>query len=173
MTKMLRVSIESFARELAGDLARLIKEHPQGVYFSALQEEYGESVLRIQKAASILEEKGLLTIHQAVSKAHYVLPKDYVAPEPLVELTALQRRLALRLVEIVREHGATNLVRTSYSQLSRMMECSYGGCLTSVNRLIALNYVEVVQQSQAGHQNQLILKVTTTLLERVDNHLTS
>lgn len=171
---MLRVSVESFAYELQNDLPRLIQEYPNGIYFNALQDEYGESVLRIQKATAILESRHILKVHQAASKAMYIIPFEYKAPEPLIELTSLQRRLAIALVKIVRDAPTTtNLIRTSYSQLARIANCSYGGCLTVINRLVELDYLNIEQHSRAGHQEQLILRVTKQLRDRVDPYLDS
>lgn len=172
MAKLLRVSVESFAYELQTDLPRLIQEYPNGVYFNVLQDEYGESVLRIQKAVAILEGRHILEVHQAASKAMYVIPFGYKAPEPLIELTPLQRRLAISLVKIVRDAN-TDKIRTSYSQLARIANCSYGGCLTVINRLVELKFLMIEQHSKAGHQEQLILRVTKLLRDRVDPYLDS
>jgi len=170
MTKLLRVSIEAFAHEIAGDLPRLIETNPTGIYFAALADEYGESTARIMKACQVLEGRRVLTVHQAASKAHYVLPTNYVVPVPFVELTELQRKLVLFLLKIGQN---SKLVQTNYSQLARMMNCSYGGLHTCINRLVALEYLTIEQQSAPGKQNQLVLRLTDTLLDKAANHLDS
>ena len=163
MTKLLRVSIEAFAHEIAGDLPQLIASNPTGIYFAALGDMYGESTARIMKACQLLEGRSVLTIHQAASKAHYVLPKEYEVPVPFIELTDLQRRLVLFLLEVGRD---AKLIQTNYSQLARKMNCSYGGLHTCINRLVALQYLTIEQQSAPGKQNMLILRLTDLLLEK-------
>jgi hypothetical protein len=170
MNKLLRVSVESFAHEIQGDLARLIAQNPTGIYFSALADEYGESTARILKACQVLANRQVISVHQAASKAHYILPNNYVVPVPFVELTELQRKLVLYLIKIGRVAKA---VQTNYSQLARIMGCSYGGLHTCINRLVALEYLQIEQPSAPGKQNQLILRLTDTLLEKAANHLDS
>lgn len=170
MNKLLRVSVESFAHEIQGDLARLIVQNPTGIYFAALADEYGESTARILKACQVLESRQVITVHQAASKAHYILPIGYKVATPFVELTELQRRLVLFLLKI---GSQAKVVQTNYSQLARIMECSYGGLHTCINRLVALQYLTIEQHSAPGKQNQLILRLTDTLLEKAANHLDS
>lgn len=172
MTKPLRVSLEAFAHEILVDLPTLIVDHPAGVYFADLQEEYGESTARIMKACQLLASKEQLTIQQAASKAHYVLPKGYKPAVQFIELTELQRRLILFLIDLATK-ASTRSIQTNYSQLARIMLCSYGGLHTCINRLVALNYLEIVQQSAAGQQNQLILQLTDHLFEQIAPNLDS
>ena len=146
MTKKLRVSIESFAHELQNDIARLIDEYPNGIYYSVLADEYGESVARIVKAVQILIDRQHVEVRQAASNAYFIVPKGYVAPQPLIELTDLQRRL-IYFLYMTAVKARNRLLTTNYSQLARIMSCSYGGLITAVNRLVVLEYLEIRQQS--------------------------
>lgn len=168
-SKASRVSIETFAWEVYNDLPKLIEEHVTGVYISHMQEYYGESAARVMKACQILQERGKVVLAQAASNAHYIIPPDYVCPVPFIELTDLQRKLVLYLHRTCRfQH--TRQMRTNYSQLARIMNCSYGGLHTCTARLVDLGYLIITEPSKAGKQNQLLITLTGPLL---DPHLDS
>ncbi len=169
MTKTLRVSIEGFAHELQSDLKRLIEQYPNGIYFANLSDEYGESIARITKACNILVERGVIQVQKAASNAYYIIPKDYIAAVPLIELTDLQRKLALFLYLQARK-AQNRLLSTNYSQLTKLMECSYGGLVTAVNRLVALDYLEIRQQSEVGQRIPLLLYITDKLVVGLTNN---
>lgn len=171
-TKQLRVSLDTFAYEILADLPRLIEQNPTGVYFSALVDEYGESSARIMKACQVLVGKNLIHLEQAASKAHYIMPIDHKPTVPFIELTDLQRRLVLYLLDVAKQKDA-KAIQTNYSQLARIIECSYGGLHTCINRLVALEYLAIEQQSAPGKQNQLILRLTENLLSKSALHLDS
>lgn len=157
--KVLRVSIDGFAYEIGTDLKKLIEEYPNGIFYSHIADEYGESIARIAKACQILQDKGIIDVYQAASNAYYILPKGYKPSHPLIELTDLQRRLALYLL-IVCRRAQTNRIKANYARLAKLMECSYGGLVTAVKRLNALAYVEIVSDKP------LILQVTEKLLQQ-------
>lgn len=156
----LRVSLDSFVEELEVDLDRLIMEHPAGIYMTHLQEEYGESSARIMKACRTLEQKGIIRLQQAASKAYFITPIGHKTDIPLLTLTELQRRLLLYLLLLgSKSKPPTSRIQSNYSQLARIIKCSTGGIHTCINRLSHLGYIRVVQQSTAGQQQPLILEI--------------
>lgn len=160
MVKTLRVSVESFAHELQIDMSRLIREYPNGIYFAALADEYGESTARILKAVQILVDRNVVEVRQAASNAYFVVPKNYKPDVPLIELTDLQRKLVAFLY-LTSKAADNRLLSTNYSQLARKMQCSYGGLVTAVNRLVALEYLELRQATP------LIVYITDKLIEQL------
>lgn len=159
-----RLTVDEYAQEIADDLEVLISDHPSGIYISHLQEYYGESISRTNKACQILVQRQVVTLHQAASKAHYIVPTGVELAVPLPELTALQRKLALYLVDICIKH-ATTRVRTNYSQLSREMHCSYGGLRACLRRLTDLQYLFIESPSLRGKQDEMILSLGQKLVD--------
>lgn len=159
MAPLLKVSIDSFVYEVRSDLPRLITEHPNGVYVQHLHEEYGESPTRILRAFSLLEQRGVVTVHQAANNSHYILPVSYEVPTRFIELTDLQRSLLDFIIKTTQQENTT-LLRTNYSQLSRALQCSTGGVRTSLARLEQLDYIKTLNPAQQGKPSALLLELT-------------
>lgn len=166
MTQILRVSSQAFAEEIQRDLPTLIKEYPGGIYISNLQEMYGESYARTLKAVKMLDALHVITLHQAVSRAHYILPSQYISPIPFPELTALQRDFILYICQLCHKHQ-TIQVRTNYSELSRILECSYGGLKSCLERLAQLSYLIIIHPSRRGKQSELLIEISQPLKDYI------
>lgn len=160
MSDPLKVSMDSFVYELRQDLARLYADHPTGITYHVLREEYGEPIPRILRATQILQEKGHITIGQNASREHYILPANAPHPSkvtPYADLTDLQRRLFTLLTDS--RNPENNLVRTNYTQLSRILSCSQGGVRNSLDRLTTLKYLRVHTPAIPGKQASLVLEL--------------
>lgn len=160
MTDPLKVSMESFVYELRMDLPRLYAEHPTGITYHVLREEYGEPIPRIIRATQLLSDKGHIRIEQNASREHYILPVN--APHPrehirYADLTDLQRRLFIVLSEA--RNPENNLVRTNYTQLARILNCSQGGVRSSLDRLTTLKYLHTHAAAIPGKQASLVLAI--------------
>lgn len=166
MTQILRVSSQAFAEEIQRDLPTLIKEYPGGIYISNLQEMYGESYARTLKAVKMLAVLNVITLHQAVSRAHYILPKDYIPTIPFPELTPLQRDFILYVANLCRKFQ-TSQVRTNYSELSRILECSYGGLKSCLERLATLQYLAIINPSHRGKQSDLLIEINQPIVDYI------
>jgi len=157
----LKVSMESFVYELRQDLPRLYSEHPTGITFHAIREEYGETIPRIIRATQVLESKGHITIGQNASREHFMLPACALPPSkitPYADLTDLQRRLFTLLVDS--RNPENNLVRTNYTQLARVLDCSQGGVRSSIDRLTTLKYLRTYSPAIPGKQASLVLELS-------------
>lgn len=164
------IPIDNFAYEIRTDLQTLIASHPTGVSIADLHEFYGESPTRIQRAITILEGKGVISIHRAANHQHYILPNGYKIAQPLAELTDLQRRLCLLLHETcakAKTSPPTIRMTTNYAQLARLLSCSNGGVRTCLQRLEQLGYLHIVAYSQQGKQDGLILEMTSKLMDEM------
>jgi hypothetical protein len=158
MNQPLTLSLAVFVDELQEDLSRLTLEHPKGITYRVLKEEYGETMPRLLKATRVLEQNGIIRIYDAV--VPYILPATYepISTRPYQDLSELQRKTFMLLAKST---SATNgwLVRTNYYQISRLVECSAGGARSTIERLQALQYVKVVQLPEQGQANSLVLEV--------------
>lgn len=162
---ILRVSVQEFANEIQRDLHRLLEEHPQGIYISDLQEEYGESTARIKTALRILEAKHAVSIHQAASRAYYIFPFDHQPSTPLLNLTDLQRSICVLLLNIVLEHPPATVIHTNYAYLAKRLQCSNGGIKSALYRLDSLKYLQILQGSQRGYADGLHLQLLRPILD--------
>lgn len=167
--RLARLTVAEYAEEIAADLPTLMSEYPSGIYISHLQEYYGESVSRTHRACHILANNQVAALDRAASGAYYITPTGQPLSVPLPELTDLQRRLALFALKLCREHSTTRL-RTNYSQLSRRLNCSYGGLRACLRRLSDLKYLSIESPSQRGKQDEMIIAIGQKL---VDLHLDS
>lgn len=169
---MIRISAQEYAQEIADDLDKLLAEYPAGIYISHLQDYYGESIARTHKACRILEERKAVSLNRSASGAYYILPIGYNSGVDLPELTQLQRKLTLYLLNLCQKHN-TQRVKTNYSQLSREMQCSYGGLRACIKRLADLTYLKVETPSLRGKQDKMIIFVEVDILTKetknVDN----
>jgi len=167
--KIRNTSIDKFAKEILADLPKLIEEHPEGVHISHMHEWFGEGAARILKACQYLKAHDLVELHQSASKAHYITPVAYIPGIPFPELTELQRKVALYISKTCKAQDATQL-RTNYSQLSRILECSYGGLRTCLNRLVSLHYIYLSSPSKPGRQDQLVITLGQILVDHNLDH---
>lgn len=160
MTDPLKVSMESFVYELRMDLPRLYEQNPTGITMHTLHQEYGEPIPRILRATQLLKDKGHIVIGQNASREHYILPANAPAPSehtPYADLTDLQRRLFTLLV--TSRNPQNNLVRTNYTQLARLLDCSQGGVRSSLDRLTTLKYLSTHTPAIPGKQASLVLEL--------------
>jgi hypothetical protein len=158
-----RLPIQEFADEIAEDLPTLLEQNPGGIYFSELMSFYGETITRVTKAVSILETKGDITLHAAASRAQFIVPKGVGLTILFPELSVLQRRVAIYARTLASQKQVTK-VETDYSQLCRIMHCSYGGLRACIKRLQELGYLNIEEQSQRGKQGCLVLSLHQKLL---------
>lgn len=157
------VSTDTFAQEIRSDLPKLFEEHPNGIFLADLHAYYGDSIPRIKVACRKLEDQGVIALKQSHTRAFYILPATATTtPAPLRDLTALQRGVVTYLHEVAGKVRATR-VRTSYSHLSRKLGASYGGIHECVERLTKLGYLEILQHSQRGKENSLVILLKTEI----------
>ncbi len=156
MNSKLVVPLTDFADEIRQDLPRLIKDHPRGIRISVLQEEYGETPIRIIRACNQLQELGYIRYVEGVPS--YIIPQGYTPPDarPYQDLTDLQRRLLLILASTT---TPPNLVKTSYAQISRLLRCSTGGARSALVRLQDLGYIAIVQNPIQGKAATVVCSV--------------
>ncbi len=159
-----QIKIRKFARELEADLPDLIEEYPNGIYLSHLTEYYGESVNRVSHAIKILQIKDKVQICRALSEAVFILPKDYTPPIPFPELSDLQRKLLTWVQQTLKDKSATTLL-TNYGQISRILECSYGGLRSCLQRLTKSGYLEISAPSLRGKQDSMAIKLGVRVLQ--------
>lgn len=156
--------MKEFVQEIRDDLPKLIERFPLGIYMADLTSEYGETPARIGRACRILEEEGSIKMLHAASKANYILPQGYTPTIPFMNLTDLQRKLLMYLCKICKEHH-TIQIKSNYSQLSRIMSCSYGGLHSCLNRLAALAYIVIDSESQRGRQDMLVVTIGKEMVD--------
>lgn len=154
----LALNAHQFRDEIMSDLPRLIAEHPNGVYLSHMQEEYGESTARIKTVLEGLATDGKLTLLQSASHSFYVLPTNYKPPTAHPELTPLQRMVLFYLQQLS-AHSATHQIRSNYSELARIIKCSHGGIKSCLERLETLQHIRIVNPSSRGVQTALLIQV--------------
>lgn len=152
-----KIPLEDFAKEIIEDFPVLYKDSPKGVSFSTLSEYYGEKMARVKAACELLRTQGVVQVVQSNSKSHFIVPA-FRALNPMLVLTELQADVLTKIAKTCRE-GQTSRLSTSYSQLSRLAGCSYGGLKACINRLTELGYLEIVSNSVRGKQNNLIIGV--------------
>lgn len=154
-----RIPVLSFARELASDLDELARQYPNGIYYSHLSGYYGESVARVQKAVAILENQKVLTLYKSPNNAYYVLPTAPIlrtGNDLYAGLSDLQMRL-VGLVERECLRQKVDRLKTNYSQLSRVLNCSYGGLKQCVKRLVDLEYIQILEPPKRGLGDEMIV----------------
>lgn len=156
MKKPSLIPIKAYAAEIFNDLPTLMQANPNGVYISYLSSWYGESHARTVKACKLLASKGRAQYVQAGSKAYFLVPANYKI-HPLLLLTPLQRSLVNFLYE--QTGGELKVVRTNYSQLSRLLKCSHAGIKTCIQRCRCLGVLDISGDSQRGKQDTLLLKL--------------
>lgn len=164
MTQSKRISIIDYCNEISNDLDELIKEFPYGISVSNLHEYYGESIARTMRAIHILSNQSLVTIHQSTTKAYYIVPTGFKFTVPFPELTELQRKLALYILQLCHKAN-TNRIQTDFSQLSRIMDCSYGGLRACIKRLTMLGYISLNSPSLRGKQTEMVIAMGKKLVD--------
>ena len=163
-----RVPVLSFAREISADLEDLMFQHPTGIYLSNLQDYYGESIARIQKAVDILEGQKSIVKKKSANNSYYILPAspDVIertgAKQKFAGLTVLQVSVVEFLEKECKRQQVTRL-RTNYSQLTRILNCSYGGLKQCLQRLVSLEYLRIEEPSKRGKSDQMIIALGTKL----------
>lgn len=162
------VAISSFVAELSIDLPVLFQRYPEGVPISVLQEEYGETVPRIVRVLGILEGAGAILVKEGFPPL--ILPTSYIPKDekPYQDLSELQQRMFAFLVATSGQQHAP--IRSSYYQLARIMKCSAGGARSTLERLLNLLYITLLEAPQQGHTNSLLLQVNTEKIA-VDSNL--
>lgn len=154
---VVRITIESYALEIAADLEDLMYEYSNGILFTVLQAYYGESDIRTRKAVALLEKQNIVTIHKTVSGAFYLIPvgkeKDMIFPE----LTQSQRKLVLFILGQLEKY-AVNAIITDYSQICRMLDSSYGGLRNRMDKLVKLGYLEITVKPSRGIQKSMVIQ---------------
>lgn len=164
MTRSQHIPVEEFARELLEDLPKLMEEYPDGIMFSDLREYYGETVSRISNACKLLATDDKIVIRMARhNNARFIMPKDFTTASRFPELTVLQRKVLELFIKQCRQYQTTR-VRTNYSQLSRSIECSYGGIRTCIDRLSSLGYLTIASPGLRGKQAQMVIDVKSDLI---------
>lgn len=157
------IGVETYAQEIADDLPALMCEYPVGIYLTNLQEYYGESSIRTAKACQILERRGVIRIFQAASKAYYILPAHVDPSTILAELTPQQRKVAQFMQQTARI-TENNRLRTDYTQLARILDCSYGGLQATIQKLVALGYLSIETPPKRGFIAAMVIIVEPKLL---------
>ena len=152
-----KIPLEDFAKEIIEDFPALYKDNPKGISFNTLSEYYGEKLARVKAVCELLRTQGLIQVAQTNSKAYFILPA-FRTINPMLILTELQGDVLTKIAKACRQ-GNTTQLSTSYSQLSRLANCSYGGLKACMNRLIELGYLEIISNSVRGKQNNLIIGV--------------
>lgn len=177
-TGILRVPTENFAFEILSDLPNLLKESPTGITIHQLHEYYGDSTTRIWRAISHLEHRHLIKVYQGPNGKMFILPPDQIPlPFNMGSLSDLQRNTVMFILNLCNQYK-TAQVKTNYSQLARVLNCSATGIRTCVARLVELRYLAIVHPSAHGKQSDLILALGPALeqpteISASDHHLTS
>lgn len=177
--KCIRIPVSDYAKEIITDLDDLIAEYPAGIYIAHLTDYYGETISRTLGAVRLLESQAVVKMSQAVSGAYFVLPIGYIPIVEMPELTEQQRALVIYILRLCQQNK-TQLIQTNYGQLARIMQSSYGGLRMRIQRLIDLNYFEMVKEPQRGKQHEMLIKLGAKLyhygvlpenLVQLDSHL--
>lgn len=144
------VSFDSFVVELQGDLPKLWADNTK-VTFTFLQEYYGEKMARVGRAVYILQGRGFLSLSTPKGSLILVVPplptaashadidKDQKLLDFLDAFTLLQRHILTAIYQEctrVPSPYRSNSIRTNFFQLARLVNCSYGGVVNSVERLV-------------------------------------
>lgn len=170
----MKVTVQQFADEIKSDLQELITQYPDGIYYTHLMEYYGESISRVREACMILLHFGHIERHRNVSNAFFILPKSTeitpISNVALLQLTPLQRKLALFIARRCTEAG-TSVLRTNCSQLSRVIDCSYGGLRACLDRLVALRFVYILSWGGRGKQDEMKIQVSSKLADAYEDTL--
>lgn len=150
------IPMSQYTTEIVNDLPKLVEMYPDGIYLSHLTSYYGETIRRTLRAVHLLQMQQKVKLYRAKSNAHFILPWDYEPKHPteVLALTPLQRSLLRYLVNLCNT-SAVFEVRTSYSQLARVLESSYGGMRAALSRLESSHFIRIKQASQRGRQHQL------------------
>ena len=161
-SKTERVPVLSFAREISTDLEDLMFQHPTGIYLSDLQAYYGESIARIQKAVDILEGQRSIVKKKSPSNSYYILPAspDVIARTGTKQKFAGLTELQMTVVEFFERECTRQQVvrlRTNYSQLTRILNCSYGGLKQCLKRLIDLGYLRIEEPPRRGKSDEMVI----------------
>ena len=165
MTKS--IPYPEFVKELAEDLPQIVQQDgfPN---ISYLVEYYGETTARVKAACRELEHRGKVVIKRAVNNAYIIVPvSELVEVSPLLLLTPLQKDLLILFARLC-QHRKTDTVVTNYSQLARVVKCSYGGLRICVTRLVELKYIEILTTAVRGKQDSMTIRITPKLKEVYD-----
>lgn len=157
------VPLHQFANEILKDLGVLMGESPYGIMLVTLQEYYGESRRRVHAAVDLLEKVGKVVIAQNGNGSYFILPFDRQELLPIAKLSDLQRKVLSFLVKTCARKN-TNRLKSSYFQLARMLNCSFGGLSTTIARLETLGYLKILEPSTQGHQNELLVELNSAVV---------
>lgn len=155
-----RIPLHVFKEELLSDLPSLILKHPRGIYIADLSDWYGESLQRVQKACTELAEEHKILYLKSARRAFYVLPLGHKPIDYFPELSQLQGRL---MVFVLQQHRLKHLsitqpITTSYAALAKALDASYGGVRSVVQRCHDLRYIQVIGSPSRGLQESLVIQ---------------
>jgi hypothetical protein len=143
------VSFDDFVEEMQSDLPKLWAKNTK-VSFKFLQEYYGETQARVGRAVYELHDRRFLELTNTKMTTALIVPSQQdttkiAANKPfrgyLNTFTSLQRHMLLALLQechkgFLSQSRPPYKVRTNYFQLARLLNCSYGGAVNSVDRLV-------------------------------------
>ena len=158
------IPLGKYAQEILEDLPELMENNPQGILISQFCDFYGETTSRTYRACRLLSEAGKITLFKTSSNAFRVLPFNETTPDALLRLSIRQRRLVKFFVELC-EQKFSQRIKTDYSQLSRLTNCSYVGLRSNMVRLEQLGYIKIEISSVKGKQGGLIVVVQDHLMD--------
>jgi len=160
------VPLADYAEEVMEDLPKLIASYPTGVRITHLQAYYGETSSRTVKVMYMLAEQGRVHLGRTTSRAQYITPIGYEPPTKFPELTELQRKLLVYILDKCNSHiPPASMIKTNYHQLSRIMNSSYGGMRACLKRLIELGYLHMTEQPKSGRQDGMVISIGAKALK--------
>lgn len=159
------VHFNMFVRELKEDLRQLSREYPPGPTVYDIEQYYGESRFRSEKAVQFLEERGIVgRVCGAGRKIHIIGANELEARRhDTGRLTPIQSRVISELVLLADAQGTKEKVRFTIGKLSLSARCSTGAVQQALRRAEFFGLIEnIVKPVEKGpFESILDLKIAS------------